>query len=181
MRRPFIWADFSGSPMTVELFTSESVTSGHPDKLCDAISDTIVDACLAIDSNARVAVETLVKGSPDKSIIVLAGEVSLNGEAPDYEALARRAAADIGYVDHAIGMAATTPELTDVHVHITTQAANIAQGVNDLGVAQGAGDQGDGDRRPRGQGLRHPAAQVRADDQPGGHREREGAACAGAG
>ncbi|DAC36395.1 MAG TPA: methionine adenosyltransferase [Candidatus Poseidoniaceae archaeon] len=128
--------------MTVELFTSESVTSGHPDKLCDAISDTIVDACLAVDSNARVAVETLVKGSPDKSIIVLAGEVSLNGEAPDYEALARRAAADIGYVDHAIGMDATTPDLTDVHVHITTQAANIAQGVNDLGVAQGAGDQG---------------------------------------
>ncbi|MGB2363040.1 MAG: S-adenosylmethionine synthetase N-terminal domain-containing protein, partial [Candidatus Poseidoniaceae archaeon] len=47
--------------MTVELFTSESVTSGHPDKLCDAISDTIVDACLAVDPHARVAVETLVK------------------------------------------------------------------------------------------------------------------------
>ena len=67
----------------------ESVTSGHPDKLCDAISDTIVDACLAVDPHARVAVETLVKGAPDKSIIVLAGEVSLSGEAPDYEALAR--------------------------------------------------------------------------------------------
>ena len=77
--------------MTTELFTSESVTSGHPDKLCDAISDTIVDACLAVDPHARVAVETLVKGAPDKSIIVLAGEVSLSGEAPDYEALARSA------------------------------------------------------------------------------------------
>ena len=128
--------------MTVELFTSESVTSGHPDKLCDAISDTIVDACLAVDPHARVAVETLVKGGPDKSIIVLAGEVSLNGEAPDCEALARSAAESIGYTNHAIGMDATDPDLTDVHVHITTQAANIAQGVNDLGVDQGAGDQG---------------------------------------
>ena len=128
--------------MTVELFTSESVTSGHPDKLCDAISDTIVDACLAVDPHARVAVETLVKGAPERSIIVLAGEVSLSGEAPDYEALARSAAKAIGYTDHAIGMDATNPDLTDVHVHITTQAANIAQGVNDLGADQGAGDQG---------------------------------------
>jgi S-adenosylmethionine synthetase len=128
--------------MTVELFTSESVTSGHPDKLCDAISDSIVDACLAVDANARVAVETLVKGAPEKSIIVLAGEVSLHGTAPDYASLARSAAAAIGYTDHAIGMDATDPALTDVHVHITTQAANIAQGVNDLGDAQGAGDQG---------------------------------------
>ena len=128
--------------MTVELFTSESVTSGHPDKLCDAISDTIVDACLAVDPHARVAVETLVKGGPDKSIIVLAGEVSLNGETPDYEALARSAAESIGYTNHAIGMGATNSDLTDVHVHITTQAANIAQGVNDLGADQGAGDQG---------------------------------------
>ncbi|MGB1462550.1 MAG: S-adenosylmethionine synthetase N-terminal domain-containing protein, partial [Candidatus Poseidoniaceae archaeon] len=104
--------------MTVELFTSESVTSGHPDKLCDAISDTIVDACLAVD----------------KSVIVLAGEVSLDGKAPDYEALACSAANGIGYTDHAIGMDATDPDFTDVHVHITTQAANIAQGVNDLGA-----------------------------------------------
>ncbi|MEC7111547.1 MAG: methionine adenosyltransferase, partial [Candidatus Thermoplasmatota archaeon] len=128
--------------MTTELFTSESVTSGHPDKLCDAISDTIVDACLAVDPHARVAVETLVKGAPDKSIIVLAGEVSLSGEAPDYETLARSAAEAIGYTNHAIGMDATNSDLTDVHVHITTQAANIAQGVNDLGADQGAGDQG---------------------------------------
>ncbi len=137
-----ICVGFSATGMTDELFTSESVTSGHPDKLCDAISDAIVDACLAVDANARVAVETLVKGAPDKSVIVLAGEVSLNGEAPDYESLARNAATAIGYVDHAIGMDATDPNLTDVHVHITTQAANIAQGVNDLGADQGAGDQG---------------------------------------
>ena len=75
--------------MTEELFSSESVASGHPDKLCDAISDAIVDACLAVDKNARVAVETSVKGGPEKGIILLAGEVTLAGEHPDYEGIAR--------------------------------------------------------------------------------------------
>ncbi|MBQ59440.1 MAG: methionine adenosyltransferase [Euryarchaeota archaeon] len=128
--------------MTDVLFSSESVTSGHPDKLCDAISDAIVDACLAIDSNARVAVETCVKGKQDMGLIVLAGEVSLVGEAPDYEAVARSAAAMIGYTSHAIGMDATNPEVCEVQVHITTQSPNIAQGVNKDGLDQGAGDQG---------------------------------------
>ena len=95
--------------MSEVLFSSESVTSGHPDKLCDAISDAIVDACLAIDGNARVAVETCVKGKEDIGLIVLAGEVSLNGGVPDYEAIARKAGADIGYTSHAIGMDATNP------------------------------------------------------------------------
>ena len=128
--------------MTDVLFSSESVTSGHPDKLCDAISDAIVDACLAIDSNARVAVETCVKGKQDVGLIVLAGEVSLIGGAPDYEAVARGAAAMIGYTSHAIGMDATNPEFCEVQVHITTQSPNIAQGVNKDGLDQGAGDQG---------------------------------------
>ena len=128
--------------MSEVLFSSESVTSGHPDKLCDAISDAIVDACLAIDSNARVAVETCVKGKSDRGLIVLAGEVSLNGHAPDYEAIARQAGAGIGYTSHAIGMDATDPEVCEVQVHITTQSANIAQGVNKDGLDQGAGDQG---------------------------------------
>jgi S-adenosylmethionine synthetase len=128
--------------MTDVLFSSESVTSGHPDKLCDAISDAIVDACLAIDSNARVAVETCVKGKQDMGLIVLAGEVSLVGEAPDYESVARSAAAMIGYTSHAIGMDATNPEVCEVQVHITTQSPNIAQGVNKDGLDQGAGDQG---------------------------------------
>ena len=128
--------------MTNVLFSSESVTSGHPDKLCDAISDAIVDACLSIDSNARVAVETCVKGKEDKGLIVLAGEVSLNGETPDYESIAREAGAAIGYVSHNIGMDATNPQFCDVQVHITTQSANIAQGVNKDGLNQGAGDQG---------------------------------------
>ena len=128
--------------MTEVLFSSESVTSGHPDKLCDAISDAIVDACLAIDSNARVAVETCVKGKEDMGLIVLAGEVSLNGEVPDYEAIARQAGSKIGYTSHTIGMDATNPEVCEVQVHITTQSANIAQGVNKDGLDQGAGDQG---------------------------------------
>ena len=128
--------------MTDVLFSSESVTSGHPDKLCDAISDAIVDACLAIDSNARVAVETCVKGKQDVGLIVLAGEVSLIGGTPDYEAIARSAAAMIGYTSHAIGMDATNPEVCEVQVHITTQSPNIAQGVNKDGLDQGAGDQG---------------------------------------
>ena len=59
--------------MSTRMFSSESVTSGHPDKVCDTISDAIVDACLAIDQNARVAVETCIKGMREKSVIVLAG------------------------------------------------------------------------------------------------------------
>lgn len=128
--------------MTGDLFSSESVTRGHPDKLCDTISDAIVDACLAVDSNARVAVETCVKGKEEMGLIVLAGEVSLNGQAPDYESVARQAAADVGYTSHAIGMDATTSQYTEVQVHITTQSSYIAQGVNQDMLSQGAGDQG---------------------------------------
>ena len=55
------------------LFTSESVAAGHPDKLCDNISDSILDACLEIDKNARVAIETMVKGTDEKSYIIVGG------------------------------------------------------------------------------------------------------------
>ena len=126
--------------MAEELFTSESVASGHPDKLCDAISDAIVDACLEIDSNARVAVETSVKGGQEKGIILLAGEVTLAGEHPDYENLARQTAAKIGYDSHDIGLDATSELRCEVIQKITAQAANISQGVNTS--EQGAGDQG---------------------------------------
>lgn len=128
--------------MTGDLFSSESVTRGHPDKLCDSVSDAIVDACLAVDPNARVAVETCVKGKENLGLIVLAGEVSLNGAAPDYEAVARQAALDVGYDSHTIGMDAGSAKWTEVQVHITTQSSNIAQGVNKDGLSQGAGDQG---------------------------------------
>ncbi len=120
------------------MFTSESVASGHPDKICDSISDAIVDACLTIDPDARVAVETLVKGKTEDSVIILAGEVSLSGDAPDYEAIARQTAAAIGYVDHSIGMDARSPDLCEVQTHITTQSQYISQGVD----RDGASDQG---------------------------------------
>ena len=126
--------------MAEELFTSESVASGHPDKLCDAISDAIVDACLAVDRNARVAVETSVKGGKERGIILLAGEVTLSGEHPNYEDIARRTAAEIGYDCHDIGFDTTTEERCEVIQKITAQAANISQGVNTS--EQGAGDQG---------------------------------------
>tara|TARA_B100000683_G_scaffold68913_2_gene67397 strand:+ start:3123 stop:4361 length:1239 start_codon:yes stop_codon:yes gene_type:complete len=128
--------------MVGNLFSSESVSSGHPDKLCDAISDAIVDACLSVDPHARVAVETCVKGKSDRSLIVLAGEVTVKGDAPDYEQIARKAAASIGYDSHIIGMDATSQELCDVQVHITTQSQYIAQGVDQNDLSQGAGDQG---------------------------------------
>ena len=122
--------------------TAESVTAGHPDKLCDAISDSILDACLMIDPDARVAVETMVKGTEGEAIIVLAGEVSLNGEPPNYEQLARQTASSIGYTDSKIGMDATSQEHCQVHTHITTQSQFISQGVDGDLDTQGAGDQG---------------------------------------
>ena len=125
------------------LFTSESVSAGHPDKVCDAISDAIVDSCLSIDPMSRVAVETMVKGKEDKAVIILAGEVSLSGQTPDYEQIARDTAAKIGYTSHEIGMDATSQELCEVQVHITTQSPNISQGVDGNSDDDvGAGDQG---------------------------------------
>ena len=126
--------------MPDDLFTSESVSSGHPDKLCDAISDAIVDACISRDKNARVAVETSVKGGPEKGIILLAGEVTMNGDHPDYERIARDTAAKIGYDSHDIGFDSTSEKRCEVILRITSQAANISQGVNTS--EQGAGDQG---------------------------------------
>tara|TARA_B100001115_G_scaffold184495_1_gene187190 strand:- start:7947 stop:9236 length:1290 start_codon:yes stop_codon:yes gene_type:complete len=122
--------------------TAESVTSGHPDKLCDAISDAILDECLRIDSNARVAVETMVKGIGGEAVIILAGEVSLNGPAPDYERIARDKATSVGYTDSRIGMDASSSELCNVLTYITTQSQFISQGVDGDLATQGAGDQG---------------------------------------
>ena len=125
------------------LFTSESVSAGHPDKVCDAISDAIVDACLRIDPKSRVAVETMVKGKSDKAVIILAGEVSLSGNPPSYEQIARETAVNIGYNSHEIGMDATNSDLCEVQVHITTQSPNISQGVDGNSDDDvGAGDQG---------------------------------------
>ena len=123
----------------IRLFTSESVTKGHPDKICDHIADAVVDACLLQDPHARVACEVLVKGTDEGSMIVLAGEITVAGDPPDYEQIARQAALDIGYDDLAKGMDART---CDVYVHITTQSQDIARGVDKEELEQGAGDQG---------------------------------------
>src|SRR3954462_8091795 len=80
---------------TSYVFTSESVSEGHPDKVCDFIADSILDAHLAQDPQARVACEVLVKDGH----VVLAGEITSKAENIDYEAIVRRAIAEIGYVD----------------------------------------------------------------------------------
>ena len=80
--------------MSSYTFTSESVSEGHPDKMCDMISDAILDACLTLDPNARVACETFVKGNKDECTLVIGGEITLaeGVDEPDYEAIARATA-----------------------------------------------------------------------------------------
>ena len=128
------------------LFTSESVSEGHPDKLCDMISDAILDECLSIDPGARVAVETMVKGTDSRSYIFIGGEVTIaSNKAVDYERVARRTAREIGYDDHSVGMDAASEDLCQVVVRITQQSPDISQGVDQgkgLHLEQGAGDQG---------------------------------------
>ena len=128
------------------LFTSESVSEGHPDKLCDMISDAILDECLSIDPRARVAVETMVKGTDSGSHIFIGGEVTISSDKDvEYERVARKTASDIGYVDHSVGMDATNADLCEVVVRITQQSPDISQGVDEgkgLHLEQGAGDQG---------------------------------------
>ena len=118
------------------LFTSESVSEGHPDKVCDRISDSIVDIFLAAEAEARVAVETLVTTNR----IVLAGEVrgpdSITADA--MEAAARNAVREIGYEQDGFHW-----KNCDVAVHVHSQSSDIAQGVDAAGNKdEGAGDQG---------------------------------------
>ena len=128
------------------LFTSESVSEGHPDKLCDMISDAILDECLSIDPRARVAVETMVKGTDSGSHIFIGGEVTISSkESVGYEEVARKTASAIGYNDHSVGMDATNTDLCEVVVRITQQSPDISQGVDEgrgLHLEKGAGDQG---------------------------------------
>ena len=136
----------------MRLFSSESVTAGHPDKLCDCISDAILDACLAADPNARVAVETFVKGldpdgrDPPYSFIVIGGEITLSeGCSIEYGDIARQTAADIGYTSVDVGMDATSEEACEVTVLVSQQSEDIRQGVSKGEgrlAEQGAGDQG---------------------------------------
>ncbi len=123
--------------MRRQVFTSESVTEGHPDKVCDALSDTILDATLKQDPECRVACEALIK----TGMVVIAGEITTSA-AVDYTGLARGALGDIGYSDPASGF---DGQHCAVLVMIDRQSPDIDRGVSKgrgLFRAQGAGDQG---------------------------------------
>jgi len=126
-----------------KLFTSESVTEGHPDKVCDQISDAILDAILAIDPNGRVACETVAS----KDLVLVTGEITANAQI-DYEKIVRTKLNEIGYTNRDYGIDANT---CTVMVQISKQSNDIAMGVNeslerkentDVDALVGAGDQG---------------------------------------
>jgi S-adenosylmethionine synthetase len=119
------------------LFTSESVSEGHPDKVADQISDAILDAILEQDKNARVAAETMTA----TNLVVLAGEITSNADV-DYESIARETLKGIGYDNADVGIDYQT---CDVLTKFGHQSPDIAQGVDhamDDPKNQGAGDQG---------------------------------------
>ncbi|MCB1587244.1 MAG: methionine adenosyltransferase, partial [Xanthomonadales bacterium] len=119
------------------LFTSESVSEGHPDKVCDQISDAVLDALLAKDPRSRVACETMVK----TGMVMLAGEITTK-EPANYDTIVRETLRNIGYTSPECGCDADS---VAVLMNISQQSSDIAQGVNeDQGsyAQQGAGDQG---------------------------------------
>jgi S-adenosylmethionine synthetase len=123
--------------MSSYLFTSESVSEGHPDKVADQISDAVLDAILAQDKTSRVAAETLVKDN----MVVLAGEIT-TGARVNFSEVVRKTIKRIGYNDPTIGFDTHT---CTVIVAYGEQSPNIAQGVDEgkgLDLDQGAGDQG---------------------------------------
>jgi S-adenosylmethionine synthetase len=123
--------------MSSYLFTSESVSEGHPDKVADQISDAVLDAILAQDKTSRVAAETLVKDN----MVVLAGEIT-TGARVNFSEVVRKTVKRIGYNDPTIGFDTHT---CTVIVAYGEQSQNIAQGVDEgkgLDLEQGAGDQG---------------------------------------
>lgn len=115
-------------------FTSESVSEGHPDKVCDFIADSILDAYLTADPASRVACEVLCKSD----VVVLAGEITSHATV-DHETIARQAIRAIGYTDPSEPFNADTVRVLQF---ITTQSPEIAQGVTTDTGDQGAGDQG---------------------------------------
>ena len=124
-------------PLKDFLFTSESVSEGHPDKMCDQISDAVLDTLLAEDPNSRVALETLAK----TGLIVMAGEITSKAN-PDFIKIARQTALGIGYDSDEVGF---NGNMCAVLTAIEPQSPDIAQGVTEgegLFKEQGAGDQG---------------------------------------
>ena len=121
--------------MSKYLFTSESVTEGHPDKVCDAISDAILDNLLSQDQESHVACETLATNG----LVVVSGEVRSSGSL-DVENIVKETLLDIGYTDEAKGMDNNSVEVRAI---IHEQSPEIAQGVDSDDLSeQGAGDQG---------------------------------------
>ena len=123
--------------MSRQLFTSESVSMGHPDKMCDQISDVVLDEMLAQDRHSRVACETLTT----TGLVILAGEITSDAQV-EVADVARDVVREIGYTDSAMGFDATT---CAVQVALGRQSADISQGVSEgegLHKEQGAGDQG---------------------------------------
>ncbi|MBE6366732.1 MAG: methionine adenosyltransferase [Lentisphaerae bacterium] len=119
------------------IFTSESVSEGHPDKVCDQISDAILDACLADDPNSRVACETLAT----TDLIVISGEITTQSKV-NWQEVALKVVREIGYVDANVGFSADNAK---VMVAIHKQSPDISQGVTEgegMFSEQGAGDQG---------------------------------------
>lgn len=116
------------------IFTSESVTNGHPDKIADQVSDAILDAILKQDPNAHVACETITS----KNLLFITGEVSANAQV-DYEAVARNTVKRIGYTRPEWGF---KYDEIEVQVHLSTQSADINMGVSQEDGVIGAGDQG---------------------------------------
>ena len=126
--------------MVAKVFTSESVSEGHPDKLCDQVSDPILDATLTQDKKARVACETLVKSEVGSlGVVVLGGEITTSANI-NYEDIVRKTINDIGYDSKELGFDSKTVEFIN---KIGLQSQDIAQGVDrDNDEEQGAGDQG---------------------------------------
>ena len=119
------------------IFTSESVSEGHPDKVCDQISDAILDSYLAQDPNSRVACETLIKNNT----VIVAGEITSSGT-PNIEEVIRNTVNEIGYNHDDLGFNGNNCEIQNL---ISKQSPDIAQGVNEgegEDLDQGAGDQG---------------------------------------
>ncbi|HVA69478.1 MAG TPA: methionine adenosyltransferase [Candidatus Binataceae bacterium] len=124
-------------PLKDFLFTSESVSEGHPDKMCDQISDAVLDALIAEDPDSRVALETLVK----TGLIVLAGEITSRTK-PDFVKIARDTACEIGYDHLSTGFdGKTCAVLTAIEPQSTDISAGVTEGQG-LHKEQGAGDQG---------------------------------------
>jgi S-adenosylmethionine synthetase len=124
-------------PLQNFVFTSESVSEGHPDKMCDQISDAVLDALLSEDRDSRVACESLAK----TGMVVVAGEITTKARI-DYSEVVRRTVRRIGYTDSAMGFDADT---CAVLVAVDRQSPDISQGVTEgegLHKEQGAGDQG---------------------------------------